>query len=205
VAFFEVQTIDPLGRTSVPEMLSNLTGRFSFSKAPQGLAEMDIQKGIELGAGKLDDINIDRMALHSNGIIIDTRSGTDDAEKVLSELLKFTKEAFGAMINPTRKNFVSQIVFRSDLKLTLLNPVLEPITAQLSEFVSGELKQPVVYEPIGLVIGPDSSQTHLQPVNFSIERRAERPFFENTYFSSAPLRTAEHLKLVNEFEEAMKA
>jgi hypothetical protein len=31
------------------------------------------------------------------------------------------------------------------------------------------------------------------------------PFSENSYFSSAPLRTAEHIELIQQFEAAMLA
>ncbi len=204
VAFLEVEALDPFGRTSTPDALANLASRFSFAKVPQTLAEMDFQKGIELSAGKLDEINIDRLAIYTNGLMIDTRSSTEDSEMVLSEILKFAKEAFGATVNPGRKNFVSQIVFTSDMSIALLNPILAPIAAKVSEFVSGELKQRVDYEPTAVVIAPDFSQLRLQPVNFSVERRAERPFFENTYFSTAPLRTAQHIELVKEFEGAIR-
>jgi hypothetical protein len=38
---------------------------------------------------------------------------------------------------------------------------------------------------------------------FSIERRAEVPFVENTFFSNAPLRTREHVELVKAFEDSL--
>jgi hypothetical protein len=89
------------------------------------------------------------------------------------------------------------------LRLSLLHPVLTPITERLSTFVTGELKQPIAYEPTSVLLGPDLTLTKLSPVQFSIERRAETPFFENTYFSNAPLRTADHLDVVKQFEEAL--
>ncbi len=205
VAFLEVQILDPFGKTSTPVALANLASRFSFTKVPQKLEEMDFQKGIELGIGKFDNINIDRFSIFTNAVLIDTRSTTEDSERVLMEFLNFTKAAFGATVVPSRKNFVNQIVFRSNLRLALLNPVLEPIAARLSAFVSGELKQPVAYEPTEVIIGADVSLLNLKPVHFTLARRAESPFFENTYFSSAPLRTAEHLELVVELEKALQS
>lgn len=204
VAFLEVQALDPFGRSSTPEALSNLADRFSFTEVPKSLAEMDFHKGIELVNGTLDGIHIDRVAIYTNGIMIDTRSTTENSERVLVEFLEFAKAAFGATVEPSRKNFVSQIVFRSNLQLALLNPVLAPIAARLSAFVSGELKQPVVYEPSEVSIGADVSMLNLKPVSFTVARRAERPFFENMYFSNAPVRTAEHLELVKQLEEALK-
>jgi hypothetical protein len=204
VAFLEIRTVDPSGKKSTPELVQDIAKRYSFSRAPQNIAEMDFEKGLELAVGKLGNINIDRLVLLSNGVMIDTRSSTDDSERVLANLLEWSKEALGARVEPSRKNFVSQIVFRSELQLSLLNPALLPLSERLSAFVSSELKQPINYEPTAILIGTDTSLTKLSPVQFSIERRAERPFFENTYFSNAPLRTSEHLEVVEHFEDALR-
>ncbi|MEO7145159.1 MAG: hypothetical protein ABI165_16805 [Bryobacteraceae bacterium] len=204
VAFLEVQAIDPFGKTSTLDALSNIGSRYSFAKIPQSHTELDFQKGVELEVGKAGNINIDRIAIYANGVLIDTRSSTEDCEKILDDLLGFAGEAFGAKIEPSRRNFISQIVFRSDLRLTLLNPVLAPMAERLSAFVSGELKQSVEYEPTGVLIGPDLSQIKLAPVQFTIERRTEIPFFANTYFSNAPLRTAGHLELIKQLEDALE-
>ena len=109
VAFVEVQAFDPYGRTSAPELLKMFGGRYSFAKTPQTLAEIDFQKGIELAFGKFGDINIDKLTIYVNGVVIDTRSSTEDCEKVLRDLLDLMREAFGATIKPSRKNFVSQV------------------------------------------------------------------------------------------------
>jgi hypothetical protein len=203
VAFLEVRAIDSSGKTSTLEIFSDIARRYSFSKAPQSIAEIDYEKGVELAIGKLGQINIDRLAMFSNGIIVDTRSSTDDCEKILADLLAWAKQALGAKIEPSRKNFVSQILFRSRLQLTLLNPVLAPIAERLSSFVSGELKQPIKYEPTAILFGADPTLTKLSPVQFTLDRRAETPFFENIYFSNAPLRTAGHIELVSQFEKAL--
>jgi hypothetical protein len=203
VAFLEVRAVDPSGKASPPEIFRQIAAKYAFAKAPQNTTEMDFEKGVEFSTGKFGQINIDRIAIFTNGVVVDTRSSTDDCERVLSNFLSWTKETLGAKVDPSRKNYVSQILFRSDLRLSLLHPVLTPITERLSTFVTGELKQPIAYEPTSVLLGPDLTLTKLSPVQFSIERRAETPFFENTYFSNAPLRTADHLDVVKQFEEAL--
>ena len=61
----------------------------------------------------------------------------------------------------------------------------------------------ITFEPVSIAMHLDISQTKLNPGFFSIERRAEVPFSEDTYFSQAPLRTTEHLELIQEFEAAL--
>lgn len=202
VEFVEVRTVDPAGKTSTPELFNKVAARYSFAKAPKSLEEMDVEKGVDLSIGKLAEINIDRLSVYSNGILLDTRSSTDDCEKVLVDLWTWIREELGVTIEPTRRNYASQIIFRSDLRLSLLNPVLAPIADRISKSVSLDLKQAFSYEPTAILMGSDSTQTKLSPFQFSVERRVDTPFFENTYFSIAPLKTAEHLEILKQFEDA---
>jgi hypothetical protein len=135
--------------------------------------------------------------------VIDTRSSTENSEKVLNDILALAHEVFGAAIKPLRQSFMSQFIFRSDMRLATLNPVVPKIATVLSERASADLKHPFSYEPTAILLNVDTSQTKTAPAMFTIERRAEIPFAENTYFSSAPLRTAEHIEIVKEFEASL--
>jgi hypothetical protein len=89
--------------------------------------------------------------------------------------------------------------------LQLLNPILQPIADRLGAETSEDLSHPIIFEPTAVLIGPDTWQLKVVPSVFSIERRAETPFKENTYFSGAPIGTAEHLKLIEEMEAALES
>jgi len=203
VTLFELQTLDPTGRASVTETLKQITNRYSFTKTPQTFAEIDFQKGVELVEGKLDQIGIDRLTIFSNGMSVDTRSSTEDSEKVLKDFLAFMHANYGASVQIHRQFFVSQIVFRSDAHLSLLNPILEPLAEQIGASVSKDMQHPFLFEPSGLIVAPDVSQTKLSPGVFSLERRAEMPFSEKMYFSNAPLRTAEHFRILEKLEMSL--
>jgi hypothetical protein len=203
IGILELEALDPFGKASSLDAILGIGGRLSFHKMPQRFSEIDFQKGVELEAGKLDDINIDKLTLYPNGIVIDTKSSTDDAEMVLVKLLDLAKELFGAQIVPSRKNIVSQIMFRSKMNMAKLNPVLQRIAESLAPEASHNLKHQFAYEPTNIFLAPDLSQVKTSPAVFSIERRVEVPFGEDTYFSTAPVRTAHHLKLIEQFEAAL--
>ncbi len=203
VAMVQIQEWDPLGKASTLEALAKFKSRYSFTKTPTNLEELDLQKGIELVEGRLGDIRIDKITLFQNGIVIDTRSSTENSEKVLDDILVLAEDAFGATIRPARQGFASQLIFRSNMHLAALNPVLPKIADILTERASADLKHPFVFEPTGILLNVDTSQTKTAPVMFSIERRTEIPFEENTYFSSAPLRTVEHIEVVKTFEASI--
>ena len=203
-ALLEFQSLDPKGSKTPPEGLNSLAERYNFFKSPSTMDELDFQKGVEFVAGRSGAIAIDRMFLYASGIVIDTRSSTDDSLSVLRDLLDHARANAGAVISPERLNFVSQIVFRSDLKLSSLNPILQPIADRLTERVSINMKHPIRYEPTAFVINTDLSQLKVTPSLFSLERRTEAPFSENIYFSSAPLSTTEHLNFLEEIEAALQ-
>jgi hypothetical protein len=56
----------------------------------------------------------------------------------------------------------------------------------------------------GIFFGYDTTHTKPYAPIFTIERRADVPFVENKYFSTAPLPTDEHLKVLEDFEAALK-
>ncbi len=74
--FFEVQGLDPFGKTTDLQAIKELVKRYSFEKWPQTFAELDFAKGIELSAGTCNGINVDKVSLYTNGIAVDTRSST---------------------------------------------------------------------------------------------------------------------------------
>lgn len=203
VAMIQLQEWDPFGRTLTLEALAKLGGRFSFAKAPARLEDLDLQKGIELSEGKLGEIRIDRITVFLNGIVIDTRSSTEDSERILDDVLALAQQAFGANIKPARQSFLSQFIFRSEMRLAALNPALPKIANILTERASADLKHPFAFEPTAILLNVDTSQAKTVPAMFSIERRAEIPFAENTYFSSAPLRTNQHMEIVKAFEASL--
>ena len=66
--------------------------------------------------------------------------------------------------------------------------------------MSHDFRQAITFEPSLVAVDADLSQIKLNPSPFTIERRLDTPFFENTYFSVAPVRTADHFELIQQFE-----
>lgn len=144
------------------------------------MEEFDFQKGIELASGRMGEVNIERLTFFGNGIVVDTRSSTEDSEKVILDLLDFARDAFGATAKINRRLLLSQIIFHSEMKLSSLHPILEPIAERLGKGVSADLNPTFSFEPIAVLLNVDTSQNKLNPGVFSIERKVESPFSENT-------------------------
>ena len=203
VAFLELQSLDPRGQSTTREALQVFRDRYSFGKFPEKPEEFDFQKGVELLDGRMGSIVIDKLVLYGNGIAIDTRSSTDDSEKVLDDILSEVRSISGAVMLPTRQMYVSNLIFRSQMNFPSLHPIVKNLAETVSIAVSGYLGQPVTIDLGGIYIAADNSQTKLIPSPFSIERRADTPFSSNIYFSAAPVKTDLHMALIEKFESAL--
>jgi hypothetical protein len=206
LAFVEVQELNPKGKAFFPDIAAALVKRFNFKVFPTKPEEFNEQTGIEFTKGQFSEGTIDRVQIFTHGILLDTRISTDASAQLLNDMLLWAKGEFvldydERMIK--RRASVSQVVFESDLKLNRLNPVLQKLGSAITSRLSASMGQPVNYETTGVLLNLDQSTSKLTPGAFTIERRAEVPFVDNKYFSSAPLSTADHLTLLEEFEKAL--
>jgi hypothetical protein len=146
------------------------------------------------------------VQIFTHGILLDTRVSTDVSAALLHDTLVWAKSELGLHFEDRmikRKALASQLTFESDMKMARLNPALDRIARWISVKLSDSMGQPVVYEPTGLVLNLDQSISKLTPGAFTIERRAEVPFSDNKYFSSAPLSTQDHIGTLKDFEKTL--
>jgi len=202
VAFLELQSFDPRGHATAREAIQLIQNRYSFAKIPERPEEFNYQDGVVFLDGKIGTIAIDKLVLYNNGVAVDTRSSTDDSEKVVQDILDEVKRLRGAVMLPTRRMHVSQIVFRSQMNFSSISPAVRPVADAVSVALSEYLGQHVNVDIGSVVIRADNSQTQLHPADFSIERRADTPFSAHIYYSSAPLKTDLHLTVAAEFWHA---
>jgi hypothetical protein len=203
IAFVETADLNPRGRVHFPDIVTALVERYGFLKFPQKPEEFDESKGVTFEEGKFGEISNLRIQLYTGAIVVETRSSTDDSEKILEDGLVWASQKLGleyqtGMIK--RRAPVSQLTFYSDAPLNALNPILTKLSQKLTARIPNFIGQSIAYETTGIVIGYDMLRTKLTPSNFTIERRADAPFSENKYFSTAPMPTDEHIALLQSFE-----
>jgi hypothetical protein len=203
IFLFEVDSLDPFGRRSAAETVTELRNRYKFAFAPDSLNNLDNNKGAEFGSGRLGDIVIDKLTLFSNGIVVDTRSSTENAESVANDLLEVSRELLGSKAIVGRKHFVSQITFKSKMQMSRMNPILAEISQQIKLSLGSSMHQEYVVDIASVTVQVDETQAKIAPAKFTIARRADAAFFEDIYFASAPLRTPLHLELVEKFEASL--
>lgn len=205
-AFVQVEDLNPRGAAAYPEIAKTLVERYGFLKYPQQPSEFDEEKGVVFECGKLNGHNIEKVIIYNNGIVLDTRSSTQDSESILEDALTWASKSLGLTYVPgmiKRRAYVSQLTFYFDYHLDGLREELYLISERISELVNSYTGQSLKYRTSAISFQYDPLTVKLTPAPFTIERRQDVPFSENKYFSVAPLPTDLHTELLTEFEKAL--
>lgn len=207
LAFLNADEINPAGLSIAHDFSKAFVERYHFLTFPQGTQDMDESKGITFENGKWDKYGISKFVLFSWGIVIDTNSSTEVSESVLQDMLTWGVEKFGLSNRPdlvTRRGYLSEIVFTSDLSLAAINPKIQALGAKVTDSISNHFRQKLDYEIHGISLHFDTrfSKQPFAPVR--VERLDNTPFPDKKYYSGAPLPTKDHIQFLKDFEAALK-
>jgi hypothetical protein len=176
---------------------------YKFKKFPSQVELLDVSKGIKFEDGEFKNSEgeaiLVSLTVYGDGLVVDTRSSTQDSDNFLIEMSTQLSEHFNLprikeLIR--RKDYLSQLVVTTDILLDLINPKLKEISEYLSNNLSG------LFETGGFSFYSDPA-TKQNPTQFTFERVLNVPFVEKKYYSSANLQTEKHLALLEKFENIL--
>ena len=209
VASLNAEELNPSGRPLAHDFMKAFVERYSFVKQPTTADEiLDTQnKGLIFELGKWNDVGVAKVVLFDWGIVVETNTSTDASESVLQDMLKWGAETFGLSNRPsliTRRNYVSELVFSSETSLPAISPKLRSLGDKITTLVGGYLGNSMQFEITGINLAFDASQSKQLFTPFQIYRLADTPFSQNKYYSGGPLKTSDHVQLINDFEAVLK-
>lgn len=208
-AIILMEELNPRGRTFLSPITKGLLERYRFIKFPQTWEDYHPQQGgILFLQGDWNSIAIDRLEVFTGGLVVETRSSTDDSEAFIHEVLTWATEAYElTTFRPDmirRRVYGSQLSFRSDIQLLdALHPKLLDFGERITKMLSPIFDNLIPFKTFGISFGYEPTTENPQSNLVQIERRAGTSFSENIYFSSAPFSTKEHLKFLADFEAAI--
>lgn len=212
VWLFDVNDLNPRGHDFVEGAVQFIKDRYSFNSAPNysevvSRAGTANATGLEFKRGRFQarngaSIEIISLNVHSDGIVVDTLSSTQESERVAADLLESTSATFGLAYEPSiirGRLYVSNLVVGFDVDLADIHPGLRSFADSISETLAAtEPKKPFRLAGLQFWTEPNDSGTHR---SFVIVPQAGRLASERRYFSEAPLRTEDHLRLLESFEQ----
>lgn len=196
---FPLEDLNPRGLDVIPA-LNSIRTRYGFQKAPKIEEVFQETGGIQFlnGSFRLKDgtqIEIQSFTIYRDGLVAETRRDTATTDEFLAGLLELLtgKHAFERV--PVRqKDYLSELIVSTGLDLGRVCASLDGFADVLSS------KAGAAFQTSSIRFSTSPGPTGV-PLTFSFEYRTGTPFDQKRYFSQAPVDTAAHISLLEEFEK----
>lgn len=203
IGLVETGLFNPHGNVSVNKLVSLIANRFSFMSAPSKLQDFENDKGVVFKKGYFNGESIEELAIYNDGIKIDARSSTENAQAIILESLEWLKQEAGiyyagGMI--PRWAFLSQIVVRSEMNFNAIHPAFTALSERVEQVVNSRTGENFAYRFNGISVDFQKLNGDYPIAAFTLERRVKTPDEEKLYFSQAPMQTNQHFETLVEFE-----
>lgn len=189
---FDIDELNPRGRRVEP-IFEALKARYRFVEAAPDEKKSGyiFKKGI-FGSGQAE-LDIDSLDIYKDGVVLNTRSDTIRSDAVLEDAFSWLwsehglgSESFSA--KPKRLYVSELVVHCPGVNLDKGLGILLTLKESIAKATGAPAPQ---IESQAVVFG-SSDRRNL----FTFERRVGEPFSTEKYFSSASMRTADHLELL---------
>ncbi len=151
--------------------------------------------------GKNGVVQITSITIHGDGVVIDTRSSTDDADSFMEDVVIWASTEYGLpSISelPVNRIYVSELNVIFKRAPAIFNTKLAPFLEEVSSAIGDEKKGNAEF--LSFQLGTDQTRSN-KPAIFRIDREQNVPIEENRYYSFAPTKTDVHLKLLETLEK----
>ena len=203
LAFVELNDLTPYGSISLAKIVPRLVEKLEFSSFPKTIEQFDESKGIVFEDGLWNGIPIQKMTIYNNGIMMDTRKGTDVSLCVVKEIFDWAVTEFGLVVPEyglQKTRFLNRFTFFSEVLATVGGSPVRRLAESLSQHVAEITGRTRSYEIIRIDIDFDRMEQKVPIAPLTIQRRITSPFEQNKFYTEAPLPTDTHIALIEQLE-----
>jgi hypothetical protein len=202
--------IKPLSGYNLLAMIKGISERYGFIFPPSDLKEA-LEKGFVFTRGTFihqsRPIEITRLGIYNDGILVDTASNTDDSDLIVDDILSWASAQIGLrpILTPMRPIHASQVVVDFDLSVDALLRKLKTLTNLVSSTISENSGRSYDLHLTRITLSADPLDLKFPAQStFYLEPRAGVPLASNRYMSGAPVATSAHLRLLAAIENLLK-
>ena len=191
------------GQPFAVDVLTGVVRRYNFQHFPERVPDLS-NDSVSLSVGKWTSVQIDELSAYNDGMIVAARSDTGLIDAFLDDLYDFVGKEFGVLkvpAPPEARHYESSLVVQMDkrvpAKFAFLNGLYEDLASFRSDYGHGDTE--FVFGGLGAqseTIGAGGKRI----MGFTFERRLNAPFDANYWFSSAPLKTSDHVAMLENLE-----
>ncbi len=193
------------------DLIEIIRTAYSFQSFPTIPPGQMAAPTLTFGSGKFSDergdFGVGAIVMEPTADIV-LATTTDQAELVLNDLIHRLDKMVGFRLTQTAKKpvYLSNLVVEFDGELNKHIEKLGLILRAINEAHPNEsplgFKRLAFGTPI-MHVAPDQITT-LEQNDFIIERRVQEPFKSNRFYCSAPMKTQDHVKVLQQIEKIAK-
>lgn len=191
----------------IGDLVTGLKDRYKFLQVPVKLEEYNLQTGMEFAQGIFREHQIiEKFKVYNNGIYCEAALPTEVISEFVDDVFDWARKNLGMTLEETDtpQAFISHLEVKSDPSIAHALIKFSTIGDMLTEFLASYGQVAGAFEATRLGFHCDKSNVDgFRPMNFSFERRTGQPFDAGIYYSVAPLRTVDHLKVLDELEKIL--
>ena len=193
----------PGGQPYLPHIAAEVAKRYRFGGAPRSLDEMEAER-IEFRHGLFQGNAVHTLEVYNDGIVVSSRSDTDFIDEFIEDLVGWMENEHNLSMIETH---TVNKMYNSTLLVEMNGDVFKPFEAyadilrMIETALRGSSGLDIVYRNYGLALSADQTRNPaLKPIPFRIERKEGVDFCRNQFFATAPLKTRQHLEILERLE-----
>lgn len=209
VRFLRITANESTGDKTLYDLLHGLETQYKFLEVPKDRSQMNFTKGVRFSGGIFEGKDIERIEIYGDGIICEARADTVFCDMLVDNIIEWIYSSRMVKIEEATeipRIYTSHIEFNAELPLDLGSSPLAMAARMVSEFWTDYGHESRAFFVTGTVFDVEMTNvTGITPQQFLLERRVGQTFDKNAYFSRAPLKTTDHLSLLEQIEQAFNS
>jgi hypothetical protein len=206
---FNTYMLNPKGLSFQP-LLEKINEKYQFAKAPKNALDLDEQNALSFKSGTFVNSRGTQVligfSIYADGLVADTLSSTDDSDEFLEEITNWLNKDFGlALPSNVRKTWLNQMDVECNMPLVNVSPKLAKFIQSIEARVKPTGGSSAKFDVGSINFWTEDATKPGAPGIVKFERKYLAPFSANHYFAQAPLRTSEHMELLDELERLLKS
>ncbi len=191
------------GQLYLPNLVAGLVKRYKFLGAPQSFKDFETDQ-VEFKHGIFQGSAIETLQIYNDGVAVKSNSDTDVIDAFIADLLDWTTKKLGISVFSSRsinRIYDSQLIVEAAQELLKSLSAQARLGSRVREMVLENTGLDTEYHWAGFVLAPDQIKlSSIEPSSFRFERWFSSEFELNQYFSAAPLRTKQHIDILENLE-----
>lgn len=204
VSLFPVEAFSPVSGLNERLLIGAISQRYNFDRSPNLSSTADVQRtGLEFKFGffrtEAGEVTVQSFSIHNDGVVVRTNT-TEHADGFFGDLINWLIEDFGCRRVPIKSHYLSEIVVDFERPMAnALNNYNKLVSLVLSSVDENREASAAAFSSLSIEFFASAGEIP----KFIIERRQGTTMEEERYFCSAPLKTEEHLRVLEEIERLL--